>query len=361
MSIMNRIVAENSNRMAMMDVRFGFGWYSYRAENRFLFQTFYHPYVCVFVHELNRNGVDGLLQRRLQIHPEEFALRKPDRQPVPPLDFKGEYYPQDLVLEPYPVEVEVEDDPNVPGGQRLIGLDFNENGAYALYNWELFFHTPFLIADRLSKNQRYEDAQKWFHYIFDPTDASSLEVPERYWRTKPFHRRAREDYQREHLQYILDLLAKGANPQTKAQLSPTKKTDLECFQKSVERGRKDPFKPHLIARMRTTAYQKTVVMKYIDNLIAWADQLFRRDTIESNNEATQLYILAAEILGRRPEDVPPRATPQVQTYDTLEPKLDDFSNALVQIEEFISPSANGSAVVNLGQQPSPTLPAMLYF
>ena len=42
--------------------------------------------------------------------------------------------------------------------------------------------------------------------------------------------------------------------------------------------RNDPFKPHLIARLRTTAYQKTVVMKYIDNLIAWGDQLFRRDT-----------------------------------------------------------------------------------
>ena len=41
---------------------------------------------------------------------------------------------------------------------------------------------------------------------------------------------------------------------------------------------------------------KTVVMKYIDNLIAWGDQLFRRDTIESINEATQLYILAAQIV-----------------------------------------------------------------
>ena len=42
-------------------------------------------------------------------------------------------------------------------------------------------------------------------------------------------------------------------------------------------------------------------MRYLDNLIAWGDQLFRRDTIESINEATQLYVLAAEILGPRPE------------------------------------------------------------
>jgi len=59
--------------------------------------------------------------------------------------------------------------------------------------------------------------------------------------------------------------------------------------------------------MRVVAYMKAVVMRYIDNLIAWGDQLFRRDTIESINEATQIYILAAQILGRRPESIPPRA------------------------------------------------------
>ena len=50
---------------------------------------------------------------------------------------------------------------------------------------------------------------------------------------------------------------------------------------------------------------KNVVMKYLDNLIEWGDQLFRRDSIESITEATQLYIRAAEILGRRPELLPP--------------------------------------------------------
>ena len=41
-------------------------------------------------------------------------------------------------------------------------------------------------------------------------------------------------------------------------------------------------------------------MKYLDNLIAWGDSLFRQDTIESINEATQLYVLAANLLGRAP-------------------------------------------------------------
>jgi hypothetical protein len=38
------------------------------------------------------------------------------------------------------------------------------------------------------------------------------------------------------------------------------------------------------------------VMKYLDNLIAWADN-FQQDTVESINEATELYGLAASILG----------------------------------------------------------------
>ena len=69
----------------------------------------------------------------------------------------------------------------------------------------------------------------------------------------------------------------------------------------------NPFKPHVIARMRLVAYMKAIVMRYIDNLIAWGDQLFRQDTIETINEATQLYVLAGQILGKRPEDIPARA------------------------------------------------------
>src|SRR4029453_10229450 len=39
------------------------------------------------------------------------------------------------------------------------------------------------------------------------------------------------------------------------------------------------------------------VMKYLENLVAWADNLFQQDTVESINEATELYVLAASILG----------------------------------------------------------------
>ena len=78
--------------------------------------------------------------------------------------------------------------------------------------------------------------------------------------------------------------------------------ELTHFWKAPEeKWRENPFNPHLIARLRLVAYQKAAVMKYLDNLIAWGDSLFGRDTIETVNEATQLYILAANILGPRPQ------------------------------------------------------------
>ncbi len=203
---------------------------------------------------------------------------------------------------------------------------------------------PLLIAQRLVTNQRFEEAQRWYHYIFDPTDTSLNPSPQRYWRTRRFFETTDTEYQNQQIQRLLQLLAEGS-------------TDPELVNQ-VKEWRKNPFKPHVVARLRTTAYQKNVVMKYLDNLIAWGDQLFRRDTIESINEATQLYILASEILGRRPENVPSRGAPAVQTYDQLEPKLDDFSNALVQIEQLV-PADDGPAVGE--EEPPVTIPTMLYF
>jgi hypothetical protein len=51
--------------------------------------------------------------------------------------------------------------------------------------------------------------------------------------------------------------------------------------------------------------------------------------------------MAAEILGNKPVEIPLHAVPITQTYNTLEPILDKFSNALIGVEEFISPSGLG--------------------
>jgi hypothetical protein len=73
-------------------------------------------------------------------------------------------------------------------------------------------------------------------------------------------------------------------------------------------------------------------MKYIDNLVEWGDKLFRRDTMESIQEATQIYILAANILGPRPEKIPPIVSKPPLTFKQMRGSLDLFSNVEVRLE-----------------------------
>jgi len=264
---------------------------------QYQFHVHYHPFVRVLMQKLNREGIDGLMQREVQL------------QGTTPSDyFTTIYGPTARVRLPGPIE----------------DIDFSTEGAYAQYNWELFFHAPLLIAGKLSANQRFAEAQKWYHYIFDPTDTSPEEAPQRYWRTRPFVEQSAEEYHLQRIDNLLRGLSAGSNSKLENQ---------------VVQWRKNPFNPHLVARLRTTAFQKTVVMKYLDNLVAWGDQLFRQDTLETINEAAQLYMLAAEILGPRPERIRPRTQPQVQTYHSLEPLLNSFSNALVRAENATPPTA----------------------
>ena len=275
------------------------------TEKVFDFNAFYHPHVCTFFEEINGAGVGGLMRRSMQSLSSEF--------------FKSTYDPDLTTVASYP----------------LKEVDFADAGAFSPYNWELFFHAPLLIAVRLSQNQRFEEAQRWFHYIFNPTlrDPSDVIGPERYWVFYPFH---------------LDNTPQDIN----ALLLELNAGD-PALEEQVAQWREHPFSPHLIARLRPGTYQKTVVMKYLDNLIAWGDSLFRRDTIEAINEATLLYVLAAELLGTRPESLPTTAVEDNQTYNTLAAQLDDFSNALVEIEDQIPATlASSSSTSNV---PLPTL------
>jgi hypothetical protein len=69
-----------------------------------------------------------------------------------------------------------------PSVRLIEEVDFDCGGAYALYNRELFFHIAMHIATRLSQNQRFEEAQRWFHCILDPTDSSGDEPPACFWK-----------------------------------------------------------------------------------------------------------------------------------------------------------------------------------
>ena len=75
-------------------------------------------------------------------------------------------------------------------------------------------------------------------------------------------------------------------------------------------------------------------MKYVDNLIDWADSLFTEFTMESVNEATLLYVMAQEILGPRPADIGRcgEATENSRTYATIAPLIKTSSDFLVGLE-----------------------------
>ena len=301
---------------------------------QFEFFIHYHPFTELFIKELNIWGIKGLLNRKIQISPHTI--------PGSPGLFNFEdYSPTSFVKPNYLMPT---------GGYRypMEDVDFTYKGAYSIYNWELFFHAPFHIANKLAANQRFEEALEWFHYIFDPTNTENVytdpDTPQqKYWITKPFYETTKADYYK---QKIENLLLSIANNEAEAV-------------EQVREWRDNPFNPHLIARMRTVAYQKNVLIKYIQTLIAWGDQLFRRNTIESINEATQLYVMADSILGPRPKSIPQKAASPAKTFYQLgEAGLDSFSNALVEVENLL-PAGYGNG--GNGNSNTPELPRLNLF
>src|SRR5262249_23972247 len=100
----------------------------------------------------------------------------------------------------------------------------------------------------------------------------------------------------------------------------------------IDAWAQDPFNPHRIARMRPVAYMKNVVMRYLDNLIEWTDHLFRQDTIEAINEATQLYVVCSNILKERGVQLANGSPSARRTFAQIRDSLDAFSNAHVAAE-----------------------------
>ena len=198
-------------------------------------------------------------------------------------------------------------------------------------------HLPLLIATRLSQNQRFDEARRWFHVIFDPTDTSDDETPRRYWRTKPFFEQSQADLAAQRIERIITMLAEGV-------------VDPE-LQGQVDEWRRNPFKPHAIARLRLAAYMKNVLMRYLDNELAAGDFDFRSPTLESINRAEQRYVTVEQLLGRKPRIIEPRAEPQVQTFNSLDPQLEALSDELVEIEYLFGGGSPDSVVSDPSSPP----------
>ncbi|KAJ6261218.1 hypothetical protein Dda_3886 [Drechslerella dactyloides] len=290
---------------------------TYRRNNRF--KNFYHPVVCAIRKALIKDGIAGMLSRETQLTNTGFK-------------FTDTYKPTTEVSLLRPVE----------------DIDFTSDGAYSSYNWELFYHIPELVALKLSQDGQYDSARKWFHYIFNPTAGPDIEIPKRYWITKPFYQMTFDDYTKQRIDKIFGRIA--GDPSHDGTSIPDLKFAVDQWRASVGQ-------PDVIAKTRPVAYQIATVLAYVKNLVDWGDNLFRQFTRETVTQATQMYILADKLLGPKPRIVKPDKTPRISTFSQLESDLDIFGNALVDLENLV-PADPGH---NPGPLPPPPPLQSLYF
>ena len=158
-------------------------------------------------------------------------------------------------------------DPNgYAGGTTDRAISFE--GGVGLYTWELFFHAPFLIANRLLAEQRFAEADLWFKRIFDPAGYRNADgvlqkvgSNTRYWNVKP----------------LQNDVAWGSS-------SPIDTDD-----------------PDAIATADPMNYKLAVFLRGLELLAARGDQLYRQQTRDSLSEAKMWYVQALQLLGVRPE------------------------------------------------------------
>lgn len=173
-------------------------------------------------------------------------------------------------------------------------MDFE--GAYGQYFWEVFFYAPFLIASRLNCHQRFEQARQWYEYLFNPTQPMEAGIPDpgdRFWRFRPFRPLV--------VQSLVDSLSNVAQ---------------------IDVYNDDPFDPDAIARLRPGTYPKAIFSRYVGNLLDWGDRLFTADTRETIGAATNIYLMATDLLGPRPLAVGDCERPAPRSYEQIRAAYD---------------------------------------
>jgi hypothetical protein len=220
------------------------------------FERLYHPFGSELLRRLGRDGIDGV-----------FA---PDAQDGARFSFDTSYGPVPGVVD------------DIQPADRIAYTA----GPYAQYQWELCLHAPLAAARWLMTQRRFDEAQRWLHFIFDPSDAQR-----QYWRL-PFRA-------------VLGL----------------------------EGWLRAPKDPHRVARARSGAYQRAVVMAYLDNLIAWGDHHLAAHQPEA---AALLYRAAGEILGPHPVPAPAQGSEAPSFNQLIRAK----ANVLATIENLLPGGAD---------------------
>ena len=287
------------------------------------FKNMYHPLVCALRSTLYKDGIQALMKRDLQL----FRSDKVENSDKSYFYFKENYDPNAQIV-PTGIYKSVTGVENI---YPIEDFDFTSDGSYSVYNWDLFFRVPLHIANSLSKNQRFEEALSWFHYMFNPTGALPGTGVQKYWVTKPFYLNQAVDYETQRI----DTLMYAASDPNHPNVPDPDNQIIEKLEFAISEWRNKPFRPDVVARFRPVAYQKALLMQYIDNLTEWGDYLFRQDTMESIAQATQMYILADKLLGPKTRIIPSAVKQPYETYNQIEAKLDSFGNALIELENIL--------------------------
>lgn len=145
------------------------------------------------------------------------------------------------------------------------------SGPYGQYLWEIFFHVPYLIATRFTTEQRFEEAERWYKYIFNsagyrdedgkPFTGEDGKTP-RYWNCYPLQQDSAWDA----------LVAMPAS------------TD-----------------PDIIAMADPMHYKLSIFLHTLDLLIERGDAAYRMLERDTLTEAKMYYIQAQQLLGARPD------------------------------------------------------------
>ncbi|MEQ1502936.1 MAG: hypothetical protein ABMB14_11935, partial [Myxococcota bacterium] len=282
----------------------------------------HHAYLGQLVEELDANGLEGLYAESVALLHQTIT----DRAPWEAVAHENTSLSS---LDP------TIDDADAPSD--LIG--FTQDAPHRIYNWELFVHVPLRIAERLKELGQYPAALRWLRLVIDPAAAIApfseepSETPEidEAWRPRPLWDPA------SFTDPLLKNLAWTANP----------------------------FDVHGIAECDPQVYRYAVARQYVETLVAWGDDLFAQDSMESIAEATQIYLLALDFLGPRPVRVELRTDRgSGLTFADLRAMgttTDGLSNPLTEMENLLTQETSGEPTIRLDTSSIDASDTMGYF
>lgn len=187
---------------------------------------------------------------------------------------------------------------------------------YSLYDWEIGFFAPMLLAERFGAIQQFDLALRAVELVFNPKAKTEFGSS---WRFKPFADTSDAIKEPQDGSSSTGVLGQLKRELQDENLKP--QVDAEFFS------------PHAIARQKITSYMIWAVIRYVEILVDYGDFYFRADTLEMLPEALQLvsfvasilfsytnkkqYVLASHIFGPKQEEAENTSKQPPRTYKTL--------------------------------------------